>query len=246
MRSRSGVKEERGFCQVDQGMISSSPQIHLFKTTNVAMRRAMMYRQPYRRHSILRWVLLLLGIVVIGIIVGPAVFNFVAGHWNVLLLCLGAALVGAAIVLGFSRFGSQPLRNVAPPVPDTNEPLKELEKLAERSTARFKTAYRIQVSFVIGVFVGFAALVSWSMFMVSQKRVAYASAFGSSGAAMLVFSKWKWQPFERMSEARRLSDQADALATALRLQIMTMEEIKDPVARAKAQWKTVAEYIKLS
>jgi hypothetical protein len=185
-------------------------------------------------------------LVALGIVIGPSVFRFVVRNWRILLLCIGAACIGASIVFALSRIGFQPLRKIEPPSADTDEPLKELEGLANRTVARLRTAYTVQVSLVVAIFIGFAAIVIWSMVMVSQKRLEYACVFGSGGVAMFVLSRWKWQPFERMAEARRLADQADILATALRMRIRTIEQISDPAARAKAQWEAAAEYLKLS
>lgn len=191
-------------------------------------------------------VLLLIGLVALGVVIGPYVFRFVVQYWRILLLCISAACIGASVVLVLSRVGIKPLRGIQPPSADTDEPLKELEGLAERTAVRLKTAYTVQVSLVVAVFTIFAGIVAWSMVMISQKRLAYASAFGSGGVAMLVLSKWKWQPFDRIARARKLADQADILATALRMRIRTIEQIGDPATRAKAQWEAVAEYLKLS
>ncbi len=198
------------------------------------------------RRRIWFFVLLLIGLVALGIVIGPSVFRFVVRNWRILFLCIGAACIGASIVFALSRIGFQPLRKIKPPSADTDEPLKELEGLANRTVARLRTAYTVQVSLLVAIFIGFAAIVTWSMVMVSQKRLEYACVFGSGGVAMFVLSRWKWQPFERMAEARRLADQADILATALRMRIRTIEQISDPATRAKAQWEAAAEYLKLS
>ncbi len=189
---------------------------------------------------------LIIGIVALGIVIGPSVFRFVVRNWRILSLCIGAACIGASIVFALSRICFQPIKKIEPPSADTDEPLKELEGLANRTVARLRTAYTVQVSLVVAIFIGFAAIVTWSMVMVSQKRLEYACVFGSGGVAMFVLSRWKWQPFERMAEARRLADQADILSTALRMRIRTIEQISDPAARAKAQWEAAAEYLKLS
>jgi len=229
MRGRSGVMK---VISLNHGMAISL--------------RFMLEMMPLRWFQIWPFVLLLIGLVALGVVIGPYVFRFVVHNWRILLLCISSACIGASVVLVISRVGFQPLMKIKPPSANTDEPLKELESLAERTSARLRTAYIVQVSLVVAVFTVFAGIVAWSMVMVSQKRLAYASAFGSGGVAMLVLSKWKWQPFERMAEARKLADQADILATALRMRIRIIEQISDPENRAKAQWEAVAEYLKLS
>lgn len=151
--------------------------------------------------------------------------------------------MGAGFVLLVIHLGTAPLRDVDPPQEDSDNPLQELKNLAERTASRLRAAYRFQLSAVITVGAVFIGLVVWSMVMVSQKQILYASAFGSGGVAMVILTQWKWQPFDRINEARRLADNADTLATGLRLRMKTISEIQDPRERAKAQWEAVEQYI---
>jgi len=183
---------------------------------------------------------------VIAIAASAVASRFGTQPFLALLICTGAGCLGAFTAILLGRVGTSPLDNIKPPYAETNKPLEELHGLAERTVTRLRTAYAVQVCLVIGVFAGLVGVVIWLMFMVGHKRVTYASAFGSGGVAMLVLSRLKWQPFERMAEARKLADQADALATALRVRMRTLDQIKDPEARAEAQWRAVADYLRVS
>jgi hypothetical protein len=150
------------------------------------------------------------------------------------------------MVLLMGQIGKSPLRNVVPPREDSESPLQELESLAERTAVRLRAAYLLQLWTVIGVGILFVAIIVWSMIMVTQSRILYASAFGSSGVAMIILTQWKWQPFDRINQARKLADNADTLATGLRLRMKTIAEIPDPSERSKAQWEAVAAYLDCS
>lgn len=190
--------------------------------------------------------LLLIGIGAAAIAVGPEVVRFVAMHWQATLLPICAACLGAGVTILVSRVGASPLPAVAPPKADAEDTLQELKNLAERTGARLRAAYRLQLWTVVAVGTVFISLIVWSIVMVSQRRILYASAFGSSSVAMAILTKWKWQPFERINEARRLADNADTLATGLRLRMKTIYAITDPSRRAKAQWDAVKEYLECS
>ena len=192
------------------------------------------------------FILLFLGVVIVAIVIGPTLVRFLALHWQAILIPVGSICVGAGAVLLGSRLGSAPLRDVTPPKANAEDPLQELKDLAERTAARLQTAYRLQLWAVLVVGVVFIALIAWSAIMVSQNRLLYASAFGSGSIAMLILTQWKWQPFDRINQARRLADNADTLATGLRLRMKTISEIVNPTVRAKAQWDAVEEYLKSS
>jgi hypothetical protein len=212
---------------------------------NILQRRAE-YREysPARMsRSFIAPILLLVGIGALAIAVGPAVGRFLALYWQAVVIPAGAMCIGAGIVLLVGRLGAAPLRNVDPPQLGSDDPLKELKQLAERTASRLRTAYRLQLWAVLAVGGIFLGLVIWSMVLVSQDRILYASAFGSGSVAMLVLTRWKWQPFDRINQARRLADNADTLATGLRLRMSTISEITDPSERARAQWDAVGEYL---
>lgn len=190
--------------------------------------------------------LVFLGIIAIAVVVGPAVLRFATMYWQAILLPIGGVCFGAGVVLLLSRIDSSSLSTVAPPNADTDDPLKELTDLAQRTGARLRAAYRLQLCIVLAVGGIFLALIVWTVVMVSKQRLVYASAFGSSSVAMAILTRWKWQPFDRINQARRLADNADTLATGLRLRMKTISEIADPGARADAQWEAVKEYVSLS
>lgn len=192
------------------------------------------------------WSLLLLGVIAIAVVVGPAVWRFATMYWQAILLPVGGVCVGAGVVLLLSRIGMSSLGTVAPPKTDTDDPLKELTDLAERTGSRLRAAYRLQLWIVLAVGGIFIVLIIWTIVMVSKQRLVYASAFGSGSISMAILTKWKWQPFDRINQARRAADNADATATGLRLRMKTISEIADPAARADAQWEAVKEYVSLS
>lgn len=188
-------------------------------------------------------ILLAAALLALALSVGPSVIHFLAQHWKGILLPTGGVCLGAGMVLLVSRLGAAPLRAVDPPDELSDEPLHELETLAERTSSRNRAAYRFQLIAVAIVGTMFVSLVVWSMIMVSQKKILYASVFGSGGVAMAILTQWKWQPFDRINQARLLADNSDTLATGLRLRMKTISEIQDPHKREKAQWKAVEEYL---
>ncbi len=190
--------------------------------------------------------LLVIGVIAAGIVVGPGLVRFLVIHWEAVLLPIGGICVGAATVLSVSRVTAFPLRTVAPPNVAAEDPLQELKDLAERTASRLRAAYRFQLWTVFAVGAIFITLIVWSMVLVSQNRIVYASAFGSSSVAMMILTQWKWQPFDRINQARRLADNADTLATGLRLRMKTISEIVDPFRRAKAQGNVIDEFLKRS
>jgi len=190
--------------------------------------------------------LLLIGIIAVGAVAGHAVLVFLTMHWKALLLPIGGVCTGAGAVLLALRIGNSPLRAIAPPDVESKDPLQELKSLAERTASRLRTAYSLQLWAVLVVGSLFIILIIWSVVMVSQQRLLYASAFGSGSVAMVILTQWKWQPFDRINEARKLADNADTIATGLRLRMATISEIVDPSVRAKAQWDAVREYLERS
>lgn len=173
----------------------------------------------------------------------PTIYKLVVNNWKSIILAVGGLCVGAGLIFMMQRTGKSPLKNIQPPDETTEKPLEELERLAERTTSRLRTAYHIQLCLVGLVAAIFFAVITWCIFMVSQGRLMYATAFGSSGVGMLALSKWKWQPFDRIAEARKLADDADILTTGLRLRIKSVSEIDNPKERARAQWDAVRDYL---
>jgi hypothetical protein len=191
-------------------------------------------------------ILTIAGLVAFGWVLGPPIIKFILYNWQQIVLPTGGILLGAGMVLLISRVGARPLATISPPDADAENPLQELTGLADRSALRLRAAYKIQLWIVIVVGIVFISLIVWSMVMVSQQQILYASAFGSGGIAMAILTQWKWQPFDRINQARRLADNADIMSTGLRLRIKAIAEIQNPEKRAEAQWKAVSEYLDLS
>lgn len=187
--------------------------------------------------------LLAAGLVALAFSVGPSVLHFLGQYWKAILVPTGGACLGAGVVLLASRLEAAPLRGIDPPNEDSDDLPGELKALAERTSSRLRSTYRFQLSAVIVVGAILVGLIVWCMVMVSQKRILYGSAFGSGGVTMVILTQWKWQPFDRINEARRLADNADTLATGLRIVMNTISEIQDPLKRAEAQADAIKQYL---
>ena len=228
------------------GSIALSQAAYLLYTERHHNHEEVREEDPCRQRWHWRVITILLitsGVVALCFTLGPSVLQFLSNHWKIVIMLVGCVCLGAGIVLLVSRIGTMPLRNLSPPNEATEDPLNELKDLAERTASRLRSAYRFQLSAVVVVGSVFVGLIVWSGIMVSKEKILYASAFGSGSIAMVILTHWKWQPFERINEARRLADNADTLATGLRLRIKTISEIEDPSERAKAQWAAVEQYI---
>lgn len=169
--------------------------------------------------------------------------SYLAMQWKAILTSVGGVCIGVGPVLIVRRVDTSPLSAVAPPETDTESPLQDLKELAKRAASRLRIAYFLQLGNIVIVGIIFVALIVWSIVMVSQERILYATAFGSTSIIMVILTRWKWQPFDRINQARQLADNADILATGLRLRMKTISEINDPSNRAKAQWDAVKEYL---
>jgi hypothetical protein len=216
-----------------------------FSLSGIELEQNALYRKSYL-WSTIAFLLVVAGLVALGITLGPPVLSFISKHWKEIVLPVGCACLGSGGVLFVSRHGATPLRDITPPEEDAEDPLNELNDLAERTASRLRSAYRFQLSAVVIIGVVFMGLIIWSAFMVSKEKILYASAFGSGSVAMAILTQWKWQPFDRINQARRLTDNADTLATVLRLRMQTISEIQDSKERAKAQWEAVEQYLKWS
>ena len=128
--------------------------------------------------------------------------------WKTMLLSLGGVCIGSGFILIFVRIGRKPLKNIKPPDDTSDQPLAELELLAGRTVSRLRTAYQMQISLICIVAALLLFIILWSIYMVTQDQLMYATVFGSSGIGMLALSKWKWQPFERVTEAPKNAEHA--------------------------------------
>lgn len=239
LRARSMLEQQSRQTAVSSPLDSSykgelSLEINLLKDSLVC---------KAKRPSALGPVILLIGIIILGFVIGPKIYRIIANYWSTIFIALGSCLIGAGIILLITQFDKNPLKNVIPPDANTENPLAELEKLANRSVARLKTAYHLQIYLIIFVALILAAVLFWSIVMITRDKILYATAFSSSGVGMLILSKWKWQPFERVTEARKLADDADILATGLRIRMQSIMAITDPKERAQAQWTAVSDYL---
>ena len=190
--------------------------------------------------------LVLIGVMGLWLGVGTKALGFFQQYWKTFLLPIGGICIGAGIMLAASKIGKDPLAKIAPPSDDVKNPLEELQGLAQRTVSRLNRAYALQLWTVIVVGMLLSAIIIWAMILITKGKMLYASAFGSGGMAMMILSKWKWQPFDRINKARKLANDADTLATGLRIRIQAIDAICDPVERAKEQWEAVKEYLDLT
>ena len=161
---------------------------------------------------------------------------------------IAIALGGLAAILLCARLlarGIRPLQTIGQLDAESATPLGEIEKLAARSVQRLRSAYQIQLALSVAVAVGVGAAFLWSIVMVSMHEMEYATALGSGGLGATVLAA-RWQPFDRVVRARFLAEQADVLATGLRIRMATIEQIADPRARQKAEWNAVKEYTEMA
>jgi len=172
----------------------------------------------------------------------PVSREFISAHWPQLVVAGASLSTGAALILVCHGATSSPLRTLEPPTSRTDQPLHELETLARRSADRLHKSFRLQIGAVVVVGLSLLALLTWAAVLVSTERLGYGVAFGSGGIGMIVLG-WRWQPFDRIEQARRLAENADALATGLRVRMASIAEIKGANARAKAQWQAVRDFL---
>ncbi len=139
-----------------------------------------------------------------------------------------------------------PMAPLDPPIQESDDSLKGLKDLAERTRPRLVAAYRFQLACVAAVGAIYIGLIVWSMVLVSQERIPYEAAFGAGGLAMVILKVWGKEVFDRINKARRSAQNTETLAEGLQLQIKAISEIKDPRERANAQADAFEKYINLS
>ena len=157
------------------------------------------------------------------------------------ILVVALLALGASIAAALRGTGREPLRAVRPPDAESEHPLSEIRCLALRAAARLRSSYHAQLVIAIGIIVLLAAIVVWSILMVTARQIPYATVLGVGGVGTTALMA-RWQPFDRVARARDLAEQADVLATGLRLRLATIKEIADPVARGEAEWNAVKDY----
>jgi len=171
-------------------------------------------------------------IVEIGIVLGIiAMF--------VLALAIGVLLI--KVLRHMFVVAMEPLGTVRPPDAHSSAPLSELDRLAGRSVQRLHVAYKLQIGLSMAVAIVIGAAFVWSLIMITFDKIKYATVLGTGGIGATAFAA-KWQPVDRVGRARDLAEQADVLATGLRLRMSTIGQIGDPVARQLAEWTAVKEY----
>lgn len=161
-----------------------------------------------------------------------------------IVLVASVLALALALLIGLwrvTRRAWDPIPALAPPNPNTDRPLGELQDLAQRSALRLRSSYRMQLGLSVAVAVIIGAAFVWSVVMVTMRRLSYATLFSGGGLGASVLAV-KWQPFDRVGRARDLAEQADVLATGLRLRMHTIAQIADPAERQEVEWTAVKDY----
>jgi hypothetical protein len=175
-----------------------------------------------------------------------AVLGFLGVYWKTILLVMGGMCVGAIIPWLASRVGKNLLKKIEPPNAKSDEPTKEIDLWAKRSSKRLQTMYWLQAGCVLVVFCLLVGNVVWTIALLSEGRVESASAFGSGGIVTLVLSRLIWNPFERIAESRKLADNADILSVTLVSSMRDAEKIPNMEERRKAVWDDLRNFLELS
>jgi hypothetical protein len=158
------------------------------------------------------------------------------------VLAVGLASLLASIVMTLRGAGRESFLFVRPPDSGPNVPPSEIECLAFRAACRLRSSYHAQIVIAIGMLALIAGIVVWSVFMVGTGRLEYGTALGSGGIAAAVLAT-KWQPFDRIGQARKSAERADVLATGLRLRLGSIAKIGDPSERQKAEWRATQDFM---
>jgi len=125
-----------------------SRRMHILSDRASLMRavpRAMVYSAASNAPLKMAVILVLIALSAVGVFVAPRASAFLRTNWQTFLLPLAGLLLGAAVVILISRFNATPLGGVKPPDPSSADPLQELKDLAERSFARLRTSYKLQL-----------------------------------------------------------------------------------------------------
>jgi hypothetical protein len=157
------------------------------------------------------------------------------------VLAVGLASLLASIVMTLRGAGREPMPFVPPPDARPNVPLAEIQCLAFRAAGRLRSSYHAEIVIAIGMIALIAGILVWSVFMVGTGRLEYGTALGSGSIAAAVLAM-KWQPFDRVGQARSRAEKADVLATGLRVRLAAIAEIDDPGERQRAAWRAVTDY----
>lgn len=170
----------------------------------------------------------------------------IAEHLKIIAAGVGIALVSGGLVAVSSGRRNSSLVRVTPPDAQAANPARELGEFADRCAGRLRRAYHLQLGLAVAVALMLAAILVWSLAMVTMDRLKYGVALGSGSLAGTIISSAKWQPFDRVVSARRAADRGDVLALGLRQRLRTIDLIADPQARQQAQWEAVRDYTALS
>lgn len=161
-------------------------------------------------------------------------------------MLLASILGGIGFVLTGSRLAAKAAKAGGPRGDinaESDHPLSELEHFARGEAERLKLSYSLQLKIVIGVGIAFSVVLAWALVMASRKDTETAAYLGSGSLGGAVMTQWKWQPFEKIGEARRVASAADALSMGLRMRMRTISGIADPIARQAAEWTAVTEFL---
>lgn len=161
------------------------------------------------------------------------------------ILAIAFLIVGASIAAGLRRVTPETkLESLdVSSMAVRARPLTEIEAWSARSLRRAQRSSAIQIVMTCANATILFAVLAWSGFMVQTGRLQYGVALGSTSLGGMVLTAWKWQPIEQMRETHRLTQALDALNMAFKTRLAGMKAIKDPVARAEAEWKAMTEYL---
>ncbi|MEM9453202.1 MAG: effector-associated domain EAD1-containing protein [Myxococcota bacterium] len=132
-----------------------------------------------------------------------------------------------------------------PPRLETEHPANELASFARNSAERHRLAYKMQlvsVGVVGGMIIG---MLGTAVYWITTDRIAYGAVFGAGGVGAAILGKLKWEPFERLTELRRVADSAEFVSLSMRRSMQHIDAIEDPKERLAEERKLVREYISL-
>jgi len=190
--------------------------------------------------GILTWIA---GGTVVVFLLGLMLYMMAPGNWKAIFVALSGIGLCAGMIFIIRKIGANPLRNIEPPDETTEEPLIELEHLAQRIISRLNTVYRIQFCLcALGVSILLFVILSF-IFMLVRNHLMFTVAFGIGVLGLIFLFEGKWRSFEGMIKIRKLAVDGVTLLEELRQRIKSISSIADPNERVEAQWIAVADYL---